>query len=286
MDSHGPRPRSRPPVGTLLKQWRAQRKLSQTGLALAAGVSTRHVGFIEVGRSAPSREMVLRLGEALELPLRECNLLLQAAGFAPGFGPTDLEAPEMERVRAAIEFILEKHEPNPTVLMDVNYNILMGNPSFEAALEFFVEGDLVGRQPLNFVRLLLDEQGLRHTVVNAEAALGRMIDRLRRRVVSCPSDDDAQQLLEEALSLGGPHLHASPLPIQESPELIVPLHLKRQDVEIRCFTVVTTLASVSDVTLQELQIESYFPADEQSEQFIRSLVAGPDALPEGRHRRI
>ena len=117
-------------------------------------------------------------------------------------------------------------------------------------------------------------------MVNAEDVLGHMMNRLRRRVVSCPSDDEAQQLLKEALSLGGPDLHVSPLLIQESPELIMPLHLKREDFEIRCFTVVTTLATVSDVTLQELQIETYFPADEQSEQLIRSLGARPGA-PDG-----
>ena len=269
-----PRSRSLPPIGALLKQWRAQRKLSQTALALAAGVSTRHVGFIELGRSAPSREMVIRLGEALDLPLRECNLLLQAAGFRAEFGPTDLEAPEMERVRASIEFILEKHEPNPTALMDVNYNILMGNRSFQSGLAIFVEGDLVASQPLNFVRLLLDDQGLRRSVVNAGDLLRRMINRLRRRVISCPSDDDAQQLLEEASRLAPPGL-LGPLPIEESPELIVPLHLKRGDFELRCFTVVTTLATVTDVTLEELQIETYFPADAQSERLIRSLAAGP-----------
>ncbi len=276
MQSQDHRRRRRPPIGTLLKQWRAQRKLSQTALALGAGVSSRHLGFIEVGRSAPSREMVLRLGNALELPLRECNFLLLAAGFAPEFGPTDFTAPEMEHVRAAIEFILEKQQPNPAALMDVNYNILIGNRSFDAALEIFIEGSLLDHQPRNFLRLLLDDQGLRNTVVNAEEVLGRMIDRLRRRVIACPSDDDAQQLLEEAASLMAPDSHSRPLPIHGSPELLVPIHLKKGDLEFRCFTVVTTLATVNDVTLQELQIESYFPADRQSERFIASLGTGSE----------
>ena len=273
MQSQDHRRRRRPPIGTLLKQWRAQRKLSQTALAVGAGVSPRHLGFIEVGRSAPSREMVLRLGNALELPLRECNFLLLAAGFAPEFGLTDFTAPEMEHVRAAIEFIIEKQQPNPAALMDVNYNILSGNRSFDAALEIFIEGSLLDHQPRNFVRLLLDDQGLRNTVVNAEDLLGRMIDRLRRRLISCPSDDDAQQLLEEAASLMAPDSHGRPLSIHGSPELLVPIHLKKGDLEIRCFTVVTTLATVNDITLQELQIESYFPADKQSERFISSLGA-------------
>ena len=276
MQSQDHRRRRRPPIGTLLKQWRAQRKLSQTALALGAGVSPRHLGFIEVGRSAPSREMVLRLGNALELPLRECNFLLLAAGFAPEFGPTDFTAPEMEHVRAAIEFIIEKQQPNPAALMDVNYNILSGNRSFDAALEIFIEGSLLDHQPRNFLRLLLDDQGLRNTVVNAEEVLGRMIDRLRRRVIACPSDDDAQQLLEEAASLMAPDSHSRPLPIHGSPELLVPIHLKKGDLEFRCFTVVTTLATVNDVTLQELQIESYFPADRQSERFIASLGTGSE----------
>lgn len=276
MQSQDHRRRRRPPIGTLLKQWRAQRKLSQTALALGAGVSPRHLGFIEVGRSAPSREMVLRLGNALELPLRECNFLLLAAGFAPEFGPTDFTAPEMEHVRAAIEFIIEKQQPNPAALMDVNYNILSGNRSFDAALEIFIEGSLLDHQPRNFLRLLLDDQGLRNTVVNAEEVLGRMIDRLRRRVIACPSDDDAQQLLEEAASLMAPDSHSRPLPIHGSPELLVPIHLKKGDLEFRCFTVVTTLATVNDVALQELQIESYFPADRQSERFIASLGTGSE----------
>ena len=272
MNSHPTGPRQLPPIGTLLKHWRAQRKLSQHALALAAGVSTRHLGFLELGRSTPSREMVLRLGAALELPLRECNLLLQAAGFTPEFGPTDLDAPAMERVRATLDFILEKHEPNPAVLMDVNYNILAGNRSFDAALETFLEGSLLDRQPRNFVRLLLDdEQGLRNCVVNSDQLLRHMVTRLRRRLISCPSDDDAQQLLEEACRLAGPDLEGSFLPIEDTPELLVPIHLKKGDLELRFFTVVTTLATVSDVTLQELQIESYFPADEPSERFIRAL---------------
>jgi len=278
MQSQDHRLRRRPPIGTLLKQWRAQRKLSQTALALGAGVSPRHLGFIEVGRSAPSREMVLRLGSALELPLRECNFLLQVAGFAPEFGPTDFTAPEMEHVRAAIEFIIEKQQPNPAALMDVNYNILIGNRSFDAALEIFIEDNLLDHQPRNFLRLLLDDQGLRNTVVNAEDVLGRMIDRLRRRVIACPSDDDAQQLLEEAASLMAPDSHGRPLPIHGSPELLVPIHLKKGDLEFRCFSFVTTLATVNDVTLQELQIESYFPADRQSERFISSLGARSENL--------
>ena len=125
------------PIGRLLKQWRSQRKLSQVALALEAGISSRHLAFIEVGRSTPSRDMVLRLGAALELPLRERNLMLQAAGHAPEFPQTELGAPEMDQVRGALEFILAQHQPNPAALMNVNYDILMGNRPFELALVCF-----------------------------------------------------------------------------------------------------------------------------------------------------
>jgi transcriptional regulator with XRE-family HTH domain len=259
------------PVGDLLKQWRAQRKLSQVSLAMEANISSRHLAFIEVGRAVPSREMVLRLGNALSLPFRERNQLLRAAGFAPEFQQTDLAAPEMEAVRRSFEFILEQHQPNPAALIDVNYNILMGNRPFESALEFFSGGLHKAAKPLNFLRLMFDKQGLRRSIVKPCLHLRRFIDGLRHRVIHCPSDEDAQDLLREALAFIPPEMHSGSPSTEELPPILVPLHLKRDGIEVRCFTVVTTLATASDITLQELQIESFFPADEESRNFFASI---------------
>ena len=260
--------------GTLLRHWRGVRRSSQLELGLASGVSARHIGFLELGRANPSRQMVLRLAEALEVPLRERNVLLQAAGFAPSFQRTDLDAPEIAEVRDAIEFILMQHMPNPAVLMDRHYNIRMQNPAFARAIpHFLLDRSLAGGE-MNFVRLMLDERGLRRTLVNSADILARMARRLARQLIIDPGDEKTAELLELLRGYSGVDALGAGIPGSEGHLLLVPLHLKRDGLELRLFTAATALSSAMDITLSELRIESYFPADETSRRIFAANARG------------
>jgi transcriptional regulator with XRE-family HTH domain len=169
-------------VGPLLRHWRAARRVSQLDLALDADVSSRHLSFVETGRAQPSREMVLRLAEALEVPLRERNALLLAAGYAPLYRETDLGAPEMVEARLAVEFILAKQEPYPAIVVDRHWNLLLANPSTHRFLALFLPGPPAG--PVNVMRLMFDPRGVRPFVENWEEVARHLVERLhaRRRV--------------------------------------------------------------------------------------------------------
>src|SRR4029453_17614454 len=155
---------SRPPVGALLREWRDRRRLSQFELALQAGVSTRHLSFIETGRSRPSSEMILHLAEELEVPLRDRNHLLLAAGYAPAFAERELGAPEMGPVRDAIEQVLRGHEPNPALVVDRHWGLVAANRSVQALITGVADHLL--EPPINVLRLSLHPEGLAPRIVN------------------------------------------------------------------------------------------------------------------------
>jgi transcriptional regulator with XRE-family HTH domain len=248
------------PVGELLRHWRHARGLSQLGLAVEAGTTPRHVSFIESGRSQPSRAMVLRLARVLDVPLRERNALLLAAGFAPLYSETGLERDESAQVRAALERILLAHEPYPAVVMDRHWNVLDANA---AAGRFF--GWLLGERAdgsANVVRLMFDPDGLRPHVSNWEAAAEALVQRVHREAVGGFPDAATRALLDEALAFPGvpatwrvPDLRSVPLPV-------VPVEFAKDGLALSYFSAVTTLGTPQDAMLQEIRIESFFPADE------------------------
>jgi transcriptional regulator with XRE-family HTH domain len=251
-------------VGRLIQHWRRVRNKSQLSLALQAGVSARHIGFLELGRANPSREMILLLAGVLDVPLRERNALLLAAGFAPIYTETGLEAPEMRHARTAIGLILKHQEPYPAVVMDRHWNMLSSNG---AASRFF--GRLItlpsGGPPANIIRLMFDPAGLRPFVANWEAVAEALIQRIHREALGGVSDAGTASLLKEVLAYPGvpgrwrlPDLLA-PFP---RPFLAVLFRKGRQAWDF--FSTVTTLGTPLDVTLQEIRIECFFPADEQT----------------------
>jgi transcriptional regulator with XRE-family HTH domain len=249
------------PVGTLLQHWRRERRMSQLALSNEAGVTPRHVSFVESGRANPSREMVLTLARALDVPLRERNQMLLAAGFAPLYRETGLDAEQLAQVRAALDRMLEHHEPFPAVVMDRHWNVLMANPPAGAMFAFLL-GDEDGGDPPNVVRLMFGP--LRPYVGNWEQTGEALVQRVHREAVGGIPDPETARLLADVLTLPGipeawqrPDFSAGQLPI-------LPVEFARDDVAVSYFSMVTTVGTPQDVTLQEIRVEAFFPADERS----------------------
>ncbi|MFT3769377.1 MAG: helix-turn-helix transcriptional regulator [Minicystis sp.] len=258
--------------GTLLRQWRTARRMSQEQLALSAEVSTRHISCVETGRAQPSREMVLVLAGALDVPLREQNALLTSAGYASIYRETDLGAPEMEHVRRAIDFLLARQEPYGAAVVDAAWNVHRVN---EGAMRMF--GALLpgaaGRPDLlsNVMRLLLHPEGLKPICVNWEEIVTAVMERAQREaLLEGPRSAAARMVAEMLTRPDAPRRLKRPAPGTAMP-LVVPIHLRTGDLEVRLFSTITTLGTPADVTAQELRIESWFPADDATERWIRSL---------------
>jgi len=244
------------PVGTLLKHWRGVRRVSQLELALRAEVTPRHVSFVETGRANPSRDMVLTLARALDVPLRERNQMLLAAGFAPSYRQSALDEPALAQVRAALERILSHHEPYPAVVMDRHWNVTQTN---EAAAKLFawLLDDAVVEAP-NVVRMMFGP--LRPHVANFDAVGEALIQRVHREAVGGVIDPATTELLDEVLSLPGippewrvPDFARGTLPI-------IPVEFAKDGDAVSYFSTVTTFGTPQDVTLQEIRLECFFPA--------------------------
>ena len=256
----------RAPLGTLLREWRQRRRLSQLDLALEAGVSARHLSFLETGRSKPSREMVLHLAAELDLPLRDRNQMLMAAGFAPEYADRTIDAPEMAPVREALDLVLGGHEPYPAVVIDRWWNLVTANRSVS-----LLTGDVAPallEPPANVLRLSLHPEGLAPRIANLGEWRAHLLDRLRREV-ALTADPSLAALLEELLGYPGGEAieeHGGP-PLG----IAVPLRLRAGDGELRFFSTVATFGTAIDVTLAELSIEAFFPADAETAEALRAL---------------
>lgn len=252
------------PVGALLAHWRKARHLSQLGLATEAGISSRHLCFVETGRSKPSREMVLLLAETLDVPLRERNALLLAAGFAPEFSESALDAPALEAVRLALDAMLEKHEPFPAVVMNRGWDIVRANRAGQKLFGKLLEGQAL-RDAGNVLRLMFHPGGLRPFVLDWPSVAESLLVRVRREALGGFKDDVAERMLREVLSY--PDMPADfkrKLGGAPAPAPVVPVGFKRGDSQYRFFSAVTTLGTPQDVTAQETRIECFFPADRES----------------------
>jgi transcriptional regulator with XRE-family HTH domain len=259
------------PFGRVLRQWRARRSLSQLDLALAAEISSRHLSFIETGRAQPSREMVLRLARVLDVPLRDRNDLLTVAGYAPIYRETKLDAPVMAHARRALEFILRQQEPYPAIVLDRHWNVLMANDATARLVNRFVD-PAAELGPANAMRLTFHPQGLRPHIVNWESTAAALIQWLHRDVLSGFADAESRALLDELLAYPGVPRHWRTLDLDASTAPFLAIDFRRGDLDLRYFTTLTSLGTPHDITLQELRIESFFPADEATEDAARRLA--------------
>lgn len=254
----------------LLKRWRTTRRLSQEQLAFEAEISTRHLSFLENGKSKPSREMVLLLASALELELRERNTMLTSAGFAAVYTSSALESLEMAPVRRAIDLLLAKQEPYGAVVFDRAWNLVRMNQGAMRMLNRFLPSPPDDPTILtNLARSILHPQGLRPSMVNWVEVATFALERLERECTMFPHDDERRALLSEVRTYPGVEV-LRPFEITASAPVSL-VHMKHGDDEARLFTMLTTLGTPLDVTAQELTVESYFPADEATERWAASL---------------
>ena len=260
------------PLGTLLRDWRRRRRLSQLDLALEAGVSARHLSFVETGRSRPSADMVLQLAEELDVPLRNRNQLLLAAGHAPVFEQHDLEDPEMAPVRRAIDLILDGHDPYPAVVIDRAWEMLGANRAV-ALLIAGVAPDLL-EPPVNVLRLSLHPQGLAPRIANLAEWRAHLLARLRRQI-EVSADPVLTELLRELEAYPSPNVRKMGRPASghEYAGVLVPVQFITEQGLLSFFSTTTVFGTPLDITLSELALESFFPADAATGETLRDLAA-------------
>lgn len=257
--------------GPLLRDWRLRRRLSQLALALDAGVSARHLSFVETGRSRPSAEMVLHLTERLSVPLRERNRLLLAAGHAPVFEQRDLDDPEMAPIRQALQLILDGHDPYPAVVVDGAWEMVAAN-SAVGLLTDGVAPDLL-EPPLNVLRVSLHPDGLAPRIANLGEWRAHLLDRLRRQV-ALTADPALKSLLDELVGYPGPEAPERGGGPDAAHDLAVPLRLRSDYGELALISTVATFGTAVEVTASELSIESFFPADRHTADAVWAVAPG------------
>lgn len=257
---------------SVCRQWRQFRKLSQLDLALAANISQRHLSWLETGRSQPSREMVARLSDAMEIPLRERNVLFQSAGYAAAYRETQLDEPAMAPVLDALNRVLQHHEPLPAVVVDRLWDVKRKNRA--ADLMFSIGGDPAdmlartgGDGEFNLALLTVHPQGLRPYIANWDQVAPAFVHRLKSEALAS-GDPAMQKRFARYIDLAGPlevsePLHASLLPV-------LPLELNIDGLELSLFSVISTFGTPQDITTDELRIEAFYPTDEQTAEFFRS----------------
>lgn len=259
------------PVGDLLREWRQRRRLSQLDLASEADISTKHLSFLESGRSRPSRDMVLHLAERLEVPLRERNVLLVAAGFAPQFRERALSDPALEAQRAAVELILKGHEPYPALAVDRHWNMVSANAAAQRLLGG-VDAALL-TPPVNVLRLSLHPNGMAPRIANLAEWRAHLLERLRRQV-EVSADLMLGQLLCELRALpaprGVPPAHGTG---HGTAGVVVPMQLRMPSGLLSLFSTTTVFGTPIDITLSELAVEAFYPADAATAEALRALAA-------------
>ncbi len=254
-------------VGPMLREWRQRRRVSQLELALDAGVSTRHLSFVETGRSKPSAEMVLTLADQLEVPLRQRNQLLLAAGYAPQYAARSLDDPELAQVRDALGRVLGGHEPYPALAVDQQWNLVASN----AALGLLLEGvapELL-QPPANTLRVALHPEGMAPRVINLGQWRAHLLHRLSRQI-SVTGDPALIALHEELVSYPGP---TGSEPDSPGGEVMVELRLHTAYGPLRFFSTVTIFGTAADITVSELAIEAFFPANDATAEALSAAAS-------------
>ncbi|BCQ29712.1 helix-turn-helix domain-containing protein (plasmid) [Caballeronia sp. NK8] len=265
-----------PPVelGDLLRYWRDVRGVSQLDLSLEAGVSQRQISFIESGRSVPGRDTLLTLAQTLDVPLRERNALLLAAGYAPVYSEAPWNAQEMHGVIRALERVVRQHDPFPAIVMDRHWNVLMTNDAAPRFFDCFI--DMAAREgPRNMLHLIFDPQGMRPFVADWDIVSRSLLQRVYRESVGHVVDAGTGRLLDELLAYpdvprdwktqhGRPAAPTMP---------VIPIGFLSEGVVLRYFSMVTTVGAPQNVAAQELRLECMFPADDETEARHRQLLA-------------
>lgn len=251
-------------VGMLLRAWRTRQRRSQLEVSAETGISTRHLSYVETGRSRPSRELVLRLAEHLEVPLRDRNVLLLAAGYAPVYAERSLDSAEMVGIRRALEQVLTGHEPWPALVVDRGWNLVMANRTV-SALVAGAAPELL-EPPVNVLRLSLHPDGMSRRILNLAEWRGHLLDRLAREA-SVTGAAEVTDLLEELRGYPGGESRPAP-----EGRVAVPLRVRTDAGELALISTVTTFGTAVDVALAELTVEAFLPADEETAQALRGAA--------------
>ena len=267
--------RKRTSIATLLKQWRERRNMSQQALALEAGVSTRHLSFVETGRARPNRELLLSLARSLDIPLRARNELLAAAGFAAIYRESSLEVPELAQVRRAVNFMLKQQEPYPAIVLDRHWNIVLANDAMSRLTQIFLSTqEAVDAGAPNIMRLTYHPKGLRSWIVNWEETASAYIQWLHRDLLRT-GDDKSAALLDELLSYPSIPREWLSLDLDASTQPFLAMEFRKGNVHLSFFTTIASLGTPYDITLHELRVESFFPADDATDAMLRKLADVP-----------
>ncbi|MBY8603825.1 helix-turn-helix transcriptional regulator [Burkholderia arboris] len=260
-------------LGQLLRYWRDVRGVSQLDLSLDAGISQRQISFIENGRSVPGRDTLLTLAQALDVPLRERNALLLAAGYAPVYSEAPWDAQEMHGVIRALERVVRQHEPFPAIVMDRHWNVLMTNDAAPRFFGCFI--DMAAREgPRNLLRLMFDPHGMRPFVADWDTVSRSLLQRVHRESVGRVLDDETRQLLDDLLaSPDAPRDWKTPPAPAAAPSLpVIPIGFIHEGVVLRYFSLITTVGTPQSAAAQELRIECMFPADDATDARHRQLL--------------
>jgi len=262
MQMNGKWERTHTAFGEILRDWRKRRKISQLELSLDIGISAKHLSFVETGRSAPSRDLILRISDTLKLSPRHHNALLTSAGYVADFLEKSLDTPEMLMIKNALVRMLEKHEPYPAFVVNSNYDILMVNSGFKKLLALFISEDVISNHT-NILQLTFDPYGLSQYIKNWENVSQLMLNRIWEEAVS----NKNEQLLNiyEQIRKSYPRKN-NKLEILESSLPVLPLSLKKDSLTLNFFTTITTLGTALDLTTKELRIEALFPLDDHTKE--------------------
>lgn len=258
--------------GSVLRDWRIRRRRSQLALATEAGVSQRHISCLETGRANPSREMVVHLGLVLDVPLRDRNAMLNAAGFAPVYAERSLDDPDLVDVRQALETVVQAHDPFPAYIVDRRWNIVFANAA---------AGRLIGRLPAatrelaaNVLRLVCHPDGLRLVSPEWRAGASVMLRRLQSEATANPNDDDVASLLGEMLTYPDVSDLLTMSTVPHRNDFVIPLTMTVDDRRLAFITTITALMGPVDVTLEELRLETLLPADAETGDALRAMADG------------
>ncbi|MEU1199043.1 helix-turn-helix transcriptional regulator [Streptomyces sp. NPDC005813] len=257
-------------VGPLLRGWREQRRVSQLELALRAGSSARHISFIETGRSRPSEEMVLRLAEHLDIPVRDRNALLLAAGYAPHYPETPLDDPSMDALREGMERLIQGYEPYPALVVDATYNVLAANRGIAMLLDGVPEHLL--EPPLNAMRLTLHPEGLAPRIRNLRAWRDHLLAQMDRQIALRRSES-LRALYEEVAAYPVPEPEEDDEPMGPVPYFALPMQIEHEGRTLSFISSISTFNTPMDVTVAELAIETFLPADPATVKYLRSTLS-------------
>lgn len=256
-----------------LRYWRAKRGYSQLRLSTESHISQRHISFLESGRSQPSRELIVKLGTVLDIPLRQRNVMLLAAGFAPAYQERKLTDPELSSVKQALDFMLAQQAPYPALVVDRLWNLVMSNGPAAMMIRWLLdmpETQPIPREGINVLKLMLDPQAIRKYLVNWQDVSADLLHWIQREAMSDGPGSEATSLLEQLIALPGvkaatqtPNLDTRVLPF-------LAMTIRKEDVELNLFTSITTMGTPHDVTVHELRIESFFPADAVTAAWFKS----------------